>query len=143
MSSNKPLADSVGHLEYVLLGLMFLGVLYLVMKQAKINVSASGFQNQSAGVLGYMTDTTGATHLGSRPREGFSMGGFEPPAFHATPYDPSELNKSAGWDVNAKLDDEDWSGAAKAKRDGLVAGYSKVRHNSMTNMDLAKSMAGQ
>ncbi len=143
MSSNKPLADSVGHLEYVLLGLMFLGVLYLVMKQAKINVSASGFQNQSAGVLGYMTDTTGATHLGSRPREGFSVGGFEPPAFHATPYDPSELNKSAGWDVNAKLDGhlQDWE--ANAKRDGLVAGYSKVRHNSMTNMDLAKSMAGQ
>lgn len=62
--------DSLGNLEYLLLGLTFLGVLYLVMKQAniKLNLSQEGF-NTSAHAARYAnTVSDSTTHRGHNNR---------------------------------------------------------------------------
>ncbi len=66
---SKVLEDSLGNLEYLLLGLTFLGVLYLVVKQAgiKFNMSQNTVNTRdgmSPHLLRYETVSDSQTHRG-------------------------------------------------------------------------------
>ena len=91
--------DSIGTYENILVALTFLGVLYLVLKELKINLQVSkseGYGNLSSGALGFNVESDAANVSGYYPRqfgrEGYSNGSMEPPVFHTTPYDENELN---------------------------------------------------
>ncbi len=65
----KVLEDGLGNLEYLLLGLTFLGVLYLVIKQAGIKVGAnynarSVRDGMNSQLLRYETVSDATTHRG-------------------------------------------------------------------------------
>ena len=117
----KLLDDSIGTYENILVALTFLGVLYLVMKQANLSVSLSkdGFGNQSASVLGFdvISDSTTAgsyTPYGKRGLEGFSDGAMEAPVFHTTPYllsdfNPVEYEKSSALSEYGSMLQANWA----------------------------------
>lgn len=103
------LEDAIGSWELVMLGLTFLGVMYLLFKQMKINIAVSkdglaGNPYYDGGLRTRGSVSTGATH-GASVKEGFSQSGYEAPVFNATAYDPSELNPSEELDLvwNAAL----------------------------------------
>jgi hypothetical protein len=105
----KILEDTLGNFEYVFQALTLLGVLYLVMKQANVNLSVSrgdGFAGNHG--IRFMTQSTGATHGGDgdavASRQGFSMSGYEAPVWHATAVDPNELNLVAAEQAAANVD---------------------------------------
>jgi hypothetical protein len=90
----KLLEESVGHLEYLLLGLTFLGVLYLVMKQANysIHLQRSGLQIGPGDVAW----AAQRTHPGMGP-DGFSSGGMEQPVWFSSPFNEAsyaEVNQA-------------------------------------------------
>lgn len=95
----KVLEDSLGNLEYLLLGLTFLGVLYLVMKQANLSISVSKDQFVSNHGIRFLTEDDAGNRAGYYPKqkgyEGMSLSGYEPPVWHAAAYDPSELDQLA------------------------------------------------
>jgi hypothetical protein len=127
---SKPLADSVGQMEHVLLALTFLGVLYLVLKTANINVSVSkeGYAGSSLGFHSATDGSTGPDYSpGMKLREG--MVPHEPPAWHSTAYDSSLL------DQHKELADEDLGAGAE----GMRGGYAKVASRSGM---LAKALNG-
>lgn len=127
---SKPLDTSVGYFEHVLLGLTFLGVLYLVLKTAKVNLSVTQEGYSGNHGIRFHTQTDGSTGPNYSPaaklREG--MVPEEPPVWHLTPYDPSEL------DQNKEVADEDLS-----KTEGMARGYAKA---SSRNGMLANALAG-
>ncbi len=92
----KVLEDSLGNLEYLLLGLTFLGVLYLVMKQANLNVSVSKDAFIGNHGIRFLSEDDAGNRAGWYPKqkgyEGMSLSGYEAPVWHATAHDPSELD---------------------------------------------------
>ena len=88
----KLFEDSIGNLEYLLLGLTFLGVMYLVMKQAKYTISLqrSGLGNLGPGMAAWAAQPS----QGYPTVSGFSNGSNEPPVWNATPFDPSEYDQA-------------------------------------------------
>jgi hypothetical protein len=89
----KLFEDSLGNLEYLLLGLTFLGVMYLVMKQAKYTISLqrSGYTNLGPGMAAWAAQPS----QGYASAEGFSSGGGEPPVWHSTPFDPTDYDQTS------------------------------------------------
>ena len=104
----KILEDSLGNLEYLLLGLTFLGVLYLVMKQANLSVSLSKDPFIGNHGIRFLTETTGTTGPQSSPSmrgyEGMSLSGYEAPVWHAAAHDPSELDMVAFEQAASEVD---------------------------------------
>lgn len=166
----KALEDTVGNLEYVLLLLTFLGVLYLVAKDMGINVSrnsssapaagakpAEGF-NLSASALGFNSQSTGATHGASR-RDGFSMSGNEHPLIMQQVFrndagepiqDLSQLEADA-WNTNFNSDSigsndgRNFNVPAKARTQdwrGFEMNTEGMRANRFTDGGLVRSMVG-
>jgi hypothetical protein len=89
----KLFENSIGDLEYLLLGLTFLGVMYLVMKQANytIKLQRSGM-NIGPGMAAWAAETTqGYPTTG---RSGFSNGSNEPPVWNSTPFDPTMYDQA-------------------------------------------------
>lgn len=132
----KVLEDSLGNLEYLLLGLTFLGVLYLVMKQANLSVSVSKDQFVSNHGIRFLTEDDAGNRAGYYPKqkgyEGMSLSGYEPPVWHAAAYDPSEL------DQLAQLDQEPDYGKPV---DGMRGGYARKAVEAMDNK-LTSAMLG-
>jgi hypothetical protein len=120
----KILEDSLGNLEYLLLGLTFLGVLYLVMKQANLSVSVSKDQFMGNPGIRFLTEDDAGNRAGYYPKqkgyEGMSQSAYEAPVFHASAHDPSEL------DQLALLDQEPDYG----KKEGM-GGYARKAVESM------------
>ena len=102
----KLFEDSIGNLEYLLLGLTFLGVMYLVMKQAKYTISLqrSGLGNLGPGMAAWAAQPS----QGYATVSGFSNGSNEPPVWNATPFDPSEYDQ-ASQVTHTNLDADDGS----------------------------------
>lgn len=132
----KVLEDSLGNLEYLLLGLTFLGVLYLVMKQANLSISVSKDQFVSNHGIRFLTEDDAGNRAGYYPKqkgyEGMSLSGYEPPVWHAAAYDPSEL------DQLAQLDQEPDYGKPV---DGMRGGYARKAVEAMDNK-LTSAMLG-
>ena len=85
----KLFETTIGDLEYLLLGLTFLGVMYLVMKQANYTIKlqrAEGYNNLGPGRVAWAAHTS----QGFPSTEGFSNGANEPPVWNSTPFDPDE-----------------------------------------------------
>jgi len=155
----KVLEDSLGNLEYLLLGLTFLGVLYLVVKQAglAVNVSKEGYHGDTHGLRFKQEDDAG-NRAGWYPKqkgyEGFSVGSMEPPVWHMTPFDPKSLNQQRDIKDEVLASEEDLAEVAKADAkygnydkynttEGLRAkrGYSKVSSTPRQGM-LDAAMTG-
>jgi len=132
----KVLEDSLGNLEYLLLGLTFLGVLYLVMKQANLSISVSKDQFVSNHGIRFLTEDDAGNRAGYYPKqkgyEGIYLSGYEPPVWHAAAYDPSEL------DQLAQLDQEPDYGKPV---DGMRGGYARKAVEAMDNK-LTSAMLG-
>lgn len=107
----KILEDSLGNLEYLLLGLTFLGVLYLVMKQANLSVSLSKDPFIGNHGIRFLTEDDAGNRAGYYPKqkgyEGMSLSGNEAPVWHATAYDPSELDMVSFEQAAAEVDYND------------------------------------
>lgn len=142
----KLFEDSLGNFEYLLLGLTFVGVLYLVMKQANISVSVS--KDPFAGNPGirFLTESDAGNVAGYYPSqkgyEGMSIGSNEPPVWNATPYDPTEMDQIAQLDdeVDSGLDARDKHGVLLSdkyrqfnKTEGMRGGYARKAVEAMDN----------
>ena len=147
----KLFEDSLGNFEYLLLGLTFVGVLYLVMKQANISVSVS--KDPFAGNPGirFLTESDAGNVAGYYPSqkgyEGMSIGSNEPPVWNATPYDPTELDLVAHEQSASEVDYNDLGGkrnfqannaaGASAKfsmdSEGMRGGYARKAVEAMDN----------
>ena len=126
----KVLEDSLGNLEYLLLGLTFLGVLYLVMKQANLSISVSKDQFVSNHGIRFLTEDDAGNRAGYYPKqkgyEGMSLSGYEPPVWHAAAYDPSELDQEPDYGKPV---------------DGMRGGYARKAVEAMDNK-LTSAMLG-
>lgn len=148
--STKLFNDSLGNFEYLLLGLTFLGVLYLVMKQANINVSLSkgdGFAGNHS--IRFLQDDDAANRARSSPsdrgHEGMSMGSMEAPVWHATPtnldmvafeqaaagVDYNELSAQRAFAANDAVSQHATKFGVNSEGMGLRSGYSKKSVESM------------
>lgn len=149
----KILEDSLGNLEYLLLGLTFLGVLYLVMKQANLSVSVSKDQFVGNHGIRFLTEDDAGNRAGYYPKqkgyEGMSLSGYEAPVFHASAHDPSEMDQLAQLadEVDSGLDARDQYGVLLSdkyrqfnKTEGM-GGYARKAVESMDNK-LASAMLG-
>lgn len=128
----KVLEDSLGNLEYLLLGLTFFGVLYLVLKQAKVNVSVSKDPFISNHGIRFLTEDDAGNRAGYYPKqrgyEGMSMSSYEAPVWHATAHDPRELDMVAYEEAASKVDYN-----TNPKAEGVGAGYSRKAVEAMDN----------
>ncbi len=163
----KVLEDSLGNLEYLLLGLTFLGVLYLVVKQEGIKFSASrdakdGFAGNHGIRFHTVSDGTnnGQYDPVMRGIEGMgSMSAHEAPAWHQTAHDPSELDMVSFEQAAANVEYNALGAAARqfgpnnavsahvtkwdtAGQEGLRSGYSKTAARQGMQDKLAASMMG-
>lgn len=142
----KLFEDSLGNFEYLLLGLTFVGVLYLVMKQANISVSVS--KDPFAGNPGirFLTESDAGNVAGYYPSrkgyEGMSIGSNEPPVWNATPYDPTEMDQLAQLadEVDSGVDARDEHGVLLSdkyrqfnKTEGMRGGYARKAVEAMDN----------
>jgi hypothetical protein len=132
----KFLEDSLGSLEYLLLGLTFLGVLYLVMKQANISVSLS--KDSFAGNHGirFLTEDDAGNRAGWYPKqhgyEGMSLSSHEPPVWNATPHDSNELDLVAFEKAASEVDYGTVGKAAQSQNEGMNT-YARKAVESMDN----------
>ncbi len=126
----KVFEDSLGNLEYLLLGLTFVGVLYLVMKEAKLTVSKESMYTSGAGTrFNIMSDASnvGRYDPAAVGREGMgSMSAHEPPSWHQTAHDPSELDLVAFEQSAAGVDYNELSGKRDFAPNTAVSGAPTV-----------------
>ncbi len=104
---------------FVTLVLVLILVWQLFYVPMQVPKPKEGMLDQTAGVLGFQQWQSDRSVLGGvgQPYEGMarssmSVGGFEPPVFNMTPYDPNEMNQQAEFDTGA--------------RDGLASSYKNT-----------------
>ncbi len=132
----KILEDSLGNLEYLLLGLTFLGVLYLVVKQANLNISISKDSFAGNSGIRFLTEDDAGNRAGWYPSqkgyEGMSLSAYEAPAWHATAHDPNELNQVQQLAHEVDSGTEEQSARYKQFKEGM-GGYARKAVESMDN----------
>lgn len=129
----------LGSMDYLLLGLTFLGVLYLVVVQAglykptKEDVAAAVSEGLSGASLAFRTVRTGGND-GSRV-DGFSNGSMEPPVWHSTPFDSAEMDQVAA--ANSPESVEGYRPLPRlryAKTDGFVGKLGAAMQGANTSI---------
>jgi hypothetical protein len=123
--------EFLADLEYLMLAIILVAVLYLVWAQLDLKVS---MKEKFAGNHGirFLTEDTATNRASSSPYErgyeGMSTSANEPPVHWATPYDSTEMNQAR------ELSSEPREGMRRA-------GYSRAAVESMDNK-LTDALAG-
>ena len=132
----KLFETTIGDLEYLLLGLTFLGVMYLVMKQANYTIK---LQRAEGAMVGPGRVAWAAqTSQGFPSTEGFSNGANEPPVWNSTPFDPDEYDPASkvgtgAVDLQNELDAAANQGAVATGAWGNRAGLTVVSVQQLAN----------
>ena len=139
----KLFEDSLGNLEYLLLGLTFLGVMYLVMKQAKYTISLQRTGMAASGLGPGMAAWAQETSQGypqTGKLSGFSNGSNEPPVWNATPFDPSEYDQAGSAGTTSTDFQTDITSAGGAVQ---FAGWSNIVNHGKLVSQTPNNMGGE
>lgn len=138
----KLFEDSLGPWEHVFLLAILVGVIYLVFKTAKLKLNVGYTEGMFSHSLPYQSKFSSTNQdlsdYGTRS-EVFSVGGYEPPVFHMTPYDSNEMNQ-----VSEVRQDNSHPPSSPAKSESFVpkTGYGAAAHRQGFQSDLEKSLSG-
>ena len=145
----KILEDSLGNLEYLMLGLILVGVLYLVMKQAKLSVNLSKDDFRGNHGIRFLTEDDAGNRAGYYPsdkgyedpdvdppkRQGMSIGAYEAPAWHASAHDSSELDMIAYEKASAGVDYNQIGDKRMIVKDLKTEGMGGYARKAVESMD--------